>query len=178
MEPFIGEIRSFGFNYAPAGWAFCQGQLLQIRQYTALFSILGTTYGGNGTTTFGLPNLSGAVPLGAGTLPGGNNYVIGETAGIESVILNIGTLPAHTHVLSGAAPVSNANETANAYPGSSSGRAAMKFANNPLPAQNTSLGPSALAIAGSPNPTAIPFMQPYLVVNYCIALSGVFPSRN
>src|SRR5579864_5186952 len=100
-SPFLGEVRPWALNFAPRGWAMCQGQVLSISQNTALFSLLGTTYGGNGTTNFALPDLRGRVPLKYGTDPSGNNYVIGEQGGEESVAITLSTLPAHNHAFLG-----------------------------------------------------------------------------
>jgi microcystin-dependent protein len=100
-EPFIGEIRLFGFNFAPAGWAICNGQLLSINQYTALFSLLGTYYGGDGQGTFGLPDLRGRVPLNMGQAPGLSSYSIGDSGGSETLTLSANQLPSHTHALQG-----------------------------------------------------------------------------
>lgn len=174
MDPFLGEIRMFAFGFIPRGWLACSGSLLPIQQYSALFSILGTTYGGNGTTNFALPNLNGNVPVGTGTSPGGSTFDLGQAAGSTTTVMDINSLPAHNHVLNGAATVSTASETASAYPGSAAGRAAAKYITTS--AQNIILNPAAIGVTGSGN--AIPIMQPYLVVYYGIAIQGVFPTRN
>src|ERR1700722_18729562 len=110
MDPFIGEIRMFGFNFAPIGWALCQGQLLQISQNAALFSILGTQYGGNGTSNFGLPNLQGMVPIGQGAAPGLSPFIPGQTGGQQTHVLTSNEMPQHSHALN-ALPVRAINDT-------------------------------------------------------------------
>jgi microcystin-dependent protein len=164
-------ISIFGFNFAPRGWAFCQGQILSIAQNTALFSLLGTTYGGNGQTTFALPDLRGRVPNSFGQGTGLQNYDLGEMSGAESVTLNVNQIPAHTHTF---APLS-ANATADAgkpnsnVPASVASYTAAANANGAMAAGNT--GP-----AGGSQPASI--LQPFLTLNFCIALQGIFPSRN
>jgi microcystin-dependent protein len=170
--PFVGEIKNFGFNFAPRGFALCQGQLLPISQNTALFSILGTTYGGNGTSNFALPDLRGRVPVSAGQGLGLSNYLLGESTGTENVSLISSQMPAHGH---------NAgcfNGDGDSYTGG-----------NAIPAKDTAGGnnvyssPSgslmnggAVTVTGGGLPHNN--LQPYLVVNYCIALQGIFPARN
>lgn len=161
-EPFIGEIRATSFGVVPRGWALCNGQVLSIAQNQALFSILGTTYGGNGVTTFALPNLQGRVPIGAG-----NGVQLGEAAGSPQVTLITTQLPAHNHALL-------ASSAAGAEDPTDRGPAAAK-AYGPA----TALAPldsSALAPAGGSQPHGN--MQPYLTINYLIALTGIFPSRS
>lgn len=184
MEPFIGMICIFGFNFAPRDWAFCQGQLLSIASNSALFALLGTTYGGNGVQTFGLPDLRGRVPLGQGQGPGLSNYVIGQAAGSENTTLTALNLPQHTHQVSVSIPVSGtpgteflpANGLSNLAAGlDGSGLEVMSYTQA---ATTASLKPfvANTGIAGSSS--AFSNMQPYLVMNYCIALQGIFPSRN
>ena len=180
-EAYVGEIRAFGFNFAPVGWFLCNGQTLPISSYTALFSIIGTTYGGNGTSTFQLPNLQGQIPMHWGTGPGGFTTVIGEVQGQPTVSLLQSNLPVHNHLISGAvtaqgAPASQrvATPSANAYMGASaSPERAYQTAGTPL---NTTLNGSAIGLAGGSTPHDN--MQPYLVLNFCIAYEGVFPSRS
>lgn len=163
-EPFIGEIRLFSNNYAPQGWAFCQGQLLPINQNQALFSILGTTYGGNGQTTFALPDLRGRVAIHMG-----NGYPLGQSSGQETHVLTTAELPPHTHLVSGSTEPPNAPSPAgNVW----ATRTDSQYSTSP----NTTLNPAAMSAAGSSQ--AHPNMQPYLTVNYCIALVGLYPSRN
>src|SRR5579859_4083159 len=127
-DPFLGEIRIWGCTFAPLNWAFCTGQLLPISQYTALFSLLGTNYGGNGTTTFGLPDLRGMVPIGWGASTSGSTYVIGETGGVNIVTLTEPTVPPHTHALH-ATPRTATRDTPDAK--STLGRAATNYYKQP-----------------------------------------------
>jgi microcystin-dependent protein len=168
-EPFIGEIRIFSFGFAPKGWAMCNGQLLAINQNQALFSILGTTYGGNGQTTFALPNLQGSIPIHFGTDPFGNNYNEGQKAGEATHILTLGELPQHTHTLNAANPAGTA-APANNLPGK--GTSAPFYDGAP----NTTMNPLSVTNTGGSQPHEN--MSPYLTINFCIALVGIFPSRN
>ncbi|UVJ40767.1 phage tail protein [Arthrobacter sp. CJ23] len=166
-EPFIGEIRLVGFNFEPRGWAYCNGQLLSISQNTALFSLLGTMYGGNGQSTFALPDLRGRAALHSGQGPGLSSYVQGETLGQETTQLLASNLPPHTH---GGAFASTAETT---------DRPAAGMA----PAPGGSYGPPDSGVSLAPTQAAgsgLPFenIQPSLVLNYVIALEGIFPSRN
>ena len=170
-SPFVAEIRIFAGNFAPTGWATCDGQLFPISQNTALFSLLGTTYGGNGKTSFGLPNFEGSAPMGQGQGPGLTDRVLGEIGGEQTVSLLQSEIPAHTHML-------------NAQAGAPDG-------DRPLPA--TALGAFAQTIYGSgPNVNLAPLttttpvggnlphnnMQPYLALTFIIALQGIFPPRS
>jgi microcystin-dependent protein len=166
---FLGEIRLFPYNFAPRGWAYCSGQIMPIAQNTALFSLLGTTFGGNGQTTFALPDLRGRVPISAGQGPGLANYVVGEVGGTESVALGIAELPPHTHNVNATATASS-KSPAGMVPGYTASGAAYG-------------APGALDMAANmldPAGGGAPFDKhaPYLVLNYCIALEGIFPSRN
>jgi microcystin-dependent protein len=165
-EPYIGEIRIFSFNFNPKGWAMCNGQLLAINQNAALFSILGTTYGGNGQTTFALPNLQGNVPIHSG----GGTTVLGQVGGSANVTLGANQF-SHSHAVS-------ANATPNAYGATNNFPASAPPAAKALygPAANTAMNPAILSSAGGSVPHNN--LQPYLVVNFCIALSGIFPSRS
>jgi len=179
-NPFLGEIRMFGFNFAPRGWAFCNGQLLSIAQNTALFSLLGTQYGGDGQTTFGLPDLRSRVPIHQGQGPGLSNYVIGQKAGAESLTLSINEMPQHSHTVSLPCSAEDATQAAakNNYPASPAstvgGAAVNAYTNTFSP--NTFMGAPTSTPAGGSQPHNN--IQPYLVINYCIALQGIFPSRN
>lgn len=170
-DPFLAEIRTFGFTFAPSGWALCNGQLLPIQQNTALFSLLGTTYGGNGTTTFALPDLRGRAPMQPGTGPGLSNHVLGESGGSETVTLLEAEMPAHTHALR--ANVTDPGDTST--PGPAASFAASSGGALYQASADTELDPSALGGVGGSQPHNN--LQPYLVVNYCIALQGEFPSR-
>jgi len=169
MNPFLGQIIIFGGNFAPRGWAFCQGQLLPIAQNTALFSILGTTYGGDGRTTFGLPDLRGRVAISEGRGPGLSSYRLGERTGSEYNILAIANIPAHNHVVS-SIPVSIdvAGESAG-FLGAANTYAEDKTADTYYPANNT---------GSTGGGTAVNNLQPYLAINYIVALQGTFPSRS
>jgi len=175
-EPFIGQIQSFGFNFAPRGWALCNGQLLPIQQNTALFSLIGTTYGGNGTTNFQLPNLQGRLPMHQGNGPGLTPRVIGETAGSENQTLLISNMPMHNHPLNAATQAATTEKPA----GSFLAQANDPATGNPIsiygPTADTTLNATAIGAAGSSIPFSI--MPPFLVINFCIALNGIFPSRN
>lgn len=170
-EPFLGEIRIFPFNFAPIGWAMCQGQTLPISQNTALFSLLGTTYGGNGTSTFQLPDLRGRVPLAMGDASGLSAYELGQAGGAENVTITEAQMPAHTHALQ----ASDALATATKPLGKVLGRAHDKtFAD--APDGTTTLNTAAVASAGGGQPASV--VQPYLALNFCIALQGIYPSRD
>lgn len=163
-EPFLSEIRLFSFNFAPKGWAFCNGQLLPINQNQPLFALLGTTYGGNGQTTFALPNLRGRAGMHVG-----NGHTLGEAAGSEAVTLNIQQLPTHTHFMQAAAKDGDL-----AIPG---GNLLANFNNGYRSASNlTPLLAGTIAPVGGSQPHNN--MCPYLVLNFCIALIGIFPSQN
>jgi microcystin-dependent protein len=173
-DPFVGQIALFGFNFAPKGWAFAAGQLMPISQNTALFSLLGTNYGGDGKSTFGLPNLrNGLTPIGAGQGPGLSQYFIGETGGSETVTLLTSEMPSHNHLIG----VNNqtANFTAPAQALLSDGKNTFKAYLPAGTAFNQQLKPAAIGIAGGGQPHEN--RQPFLTLNFCIALQGVFPAR-
>lgn len=164
----------FGFNFAPKGWAMCNGQILSIQQNTALFSILGTTYGGNGVNTFGLPNLQGRVPLHWGTSPTGQGvFALGQNAGSESVTLNINQVPTHLHNV----VANSGTATANGPLGNVLAASAQNpYVSAPPAPSKLTLSPTTLLSYGNSQPHEN--RQPFNVVNFCIALVGVFPSRN
>ncbi|RYD68414.1 MAG: phage tail protein [Sphingomonadales bacterium] len=194
--PFIGQLLTVGFTFPPRGYAFCQGQIVAIAQNTALFSLLGTTYGGNGQTTFALPDLRGRVTLGQGQGPGLSPYTLGEVAGTETTTLISTQMPIHTHALTGVTGTLNAvNMRATEQSPPAGGYLARGVDTAPTPdsipeiylpasvgnpATKVPLAP--VNIAGTPATAggSQPFstMQPYLVLNQCIALEGIFPSRN
>lgn len=173
-EPFIGQIQPFGFNFAPRGWAFCNGAVMAIQQNTALFSLLGVQYGGNGTTTFQLPNFTGRAGCNQGQGPGLTPRTIGETFGENSVTLTVQEMAAHSHALNVYAQ-GDTSKRASA-PASGSALAApttlTPYATAAQP--NAPFSPIACGIAGGGQPHEN--RQPYLAINFCIALEGVFPS--
>ena len=182
-EPFLGEIRMVGFNFAPTGWFLCQGQTLPISQYAALFSLLGTQYGGNGTTTFQLPDLQGRVPINQGNGAGLPAYVIGQKAGSPNVSILASNLPAHSHPV--APPVSNVNGTSsspvNGYPAvdvttitvRDQTATTLTYAASSVSGQSGAAYQTGVAGGGIP----LSIEPPYLVVNFIIAYTGIFPSR-
>jgi len=171
-SPFVAEIRIFGFNFAPRGWAFCNGQLLPISQNTALFSLLGTTYGGDGKSTFALPNLQGSAPMQPGQGAGLSNRFIGETGGEQNVTLLETEMPAHAHGAQGFPNAGGQGPTNNAWSDANQ-RGISEYA--PSSAQNVPMSPQALSLTGGSLPHNN--MMPYLVLNFCIAMQGVFPPR-
>lgn len=191
MEQFIGEIRPFGFTYAPKGWALCNGQILPIQSNTALFSIIGNNFGGNGTTTFALPNIQGYVLVGAGQMTGGSMYDLGAAGGAATVTLTNSEMPAHNHTFNGATtttinpppasvllttPTSQsfiANCIGKTSPTATSGTLGRAY--DPTTSNLVPLNPSAVGINGGNQPHDN--MAPYLVINYCIAITGIFPPR-
>ncbi|MDQ5770067.1 phage tail protein [Thiothrix subterranea] len=176
VEPYIGEIMLFAGNFAPRGWAFCNGQVLPISQNTALFSLLGTTYGGDGKTTFALPDLRGRVPVHAGQGSGLSSYEIGQRGGAEITTLSVNNLPSHSHALRVSGETPDTHSPANSYlpTGTSSTRGAdERYATN-LTTGNT-LGNASVSATGEGQPFGN--VMPYLTINFCIALEGVFPPR-
>lgn len=169
-DPFVAEIRIFGFNFAPKGWAFCDGQIMPISQNTALFSLLGTSYGGDGKSTFALPNLQGNLPLHAGQGPGLSPYDIGQTGGSETVTLLQSEVPLHTHSLN-----ASASEAGSTAPGGQLFAAGQGIAEYAPPAGGAMLAAQMIAPVGGDQPHNN--MQPYLTLSFCIALQGVYPSR-
>lgn len=186
MEGYLAVIWFFAGNFAPRGWAFCNGQLLAIAQNTALFALLGTTYGGNGQTTFGLPDFRGRVPVGTGQGPGLPYVSLGEMSGEPTHTLIITEMPSHNHVISNTAnlpAVSSAGNTNTPGPGNSPAKL-VDSRNNPLNVYSSATPDTTLRLAGT---TTIGFagssqphnnMQPYLGMNYVICMEGIFPSRN
>ncbi|MFD2165900.1 phage tail protein [Thalassotalea euphylliae] len=180
-EPFIGQITMFAGNFAPRGWAFCHGQLLSIASNSALFSILGTTYGGDGRTTFGLPDLRGRFPTAQGNGPGLSPYNLGQKGGTEDVVLTAAQMPSHTHVIDAKAKSNNSPGDANTAAGNSwSNDAGFYSATYSTQAPTTDMHPNSIEATaantgGGQAQTNIP---PYLAINFIIALVGIFPSRN
>jgi len=179
-SPWIGEIRCFGFNFAPQGWAFCNGQLMAISQNDALFAILGTTYGGDGSTTFGLPNLQGQIPMHWGNGPGGFNTVLGQVQGQSSVTLTTNQIPAHAHTITAMELAAGGIVERTASPSSNSFLSESEPPNGvylKIPsALDAPFSSKAISLQGGSQPHDN--MQPYLVLNFCIALEGIFPARN
>ena len=175
-EPFIAEIRVWACNFAPRQWAFCDGQILAISQNTALFALIGTYFGGNGTSTFALPNMQGRVAVDVGTGPGLDTYVIGEMGGQSTHTLLTSEMPAHSHTVSGATPGAAQEQTNipsnQAWFGPSTGGGFTYASTTP----STSLSQAAIATSGGSVPHNN--MQPYLTMNFCIAVEGIFPARN
>lgn len=177
-QPFIGEIQIYGFNFNPRGWAYCNGATLPIQQNTALFSLLGTTYGGNGTTTFMLPNLASRAARGEGSGPGLSPAALGQTGGSTSVTLTTNQIPAHTHTLN-SATLNTPNPAQNvATPGTTAmfGLSGPNNTYSDTTTPNTTFNPATLSSVWSGG--AHENMQPYLGVNFCIALQGIYPARN
>jgi microcystin-dependent protein len=177
-EPFIGEIRMVGFNYAPQNWALCNGQLLPISQYAALFSLLGTYYGGNGTTSFALPDLRGRVPLSMGQGAGLSNYEIGQNGGTEAVTLVQPQMPAHSHSVAVNNSLGSTANPTNAFPAEfyTGDPRNPSLINGYATSSNANLAPTAVSTVGGSQPHEN--RQPYLAVNFIIALYGIFPPRN
>lgn len=171
-EPFIGELRLVAFNFAPRGWAMANGQTLSIAQNTALFSLLGTQYGGNGVTTFQLPNLQGRVPVHQGSLTGGSVYEIGEVLGVESVTLLASEIPSHTHGVNANAAKANQPNPIGHYPAADAAGVTAEYSATASGQMNA--GMIAPTGGGQPHENR----QPSLVLNWVIALEGIFPSRN
>jgi len=181
MEPYVGEIRIFPGNYAPENWLFCQGQLLPISEYEVLYSLLGTTYGGDGQTSFALPDLRSRVVVGLGPLPGGATYQMGQLLGTETSTLSPAQVPAHGHTFTGTVGVVVAGGTPQANPTGNyfGGRGATAYTAALGPAPST-LPSGAVVGVSSPSPggsQAHANVQPVLATNYIISLTGIYPSR-
>jgi microcystin-dependent protein len=178
-NPFVAEIRIFPFYFAPRGWALCNGQLLPISQNTALFSLLGTQYGGDGKSTFALPNLQGSVPIHTDQYSGGGQYPIGTAGGISTITLLNSEMPSHSHSLQGSTSTATSASPAGAVymkghydNGQGASGAVDLYTTNTT---NSTLNPQAVNIAGGSQPHNN--LMPYLTLNFCIALQGVFPPR-
>lgn len=174
--PFVAEICIFPFNFAPNGWAFCDGQLLSISQNTALFSLLGTFYGGDGRTTFALPNLQGSVAIHTDQYSGSGQYVMGQVGGEDYVTLLTSEMPAHTHTMQ--ADGNHLHDTLTSPSGALLVNAApnLTYSNAQASPSIASMNPSMVGVTGSSQPHNN--LMPYLMLNFCIALQGVFPPRS
>jgi microcystin-dependent protein len=170
-DPFVAEIRIFPFNFAPKGWAWCDGQLMPLSQNTALFSLLGTTYGGNGKSNFALPDLQGSAPMHPGQGPGLSLHDLGESGGSETVTLLESEIPAHSHTLRANNTLAESGLPTDA----SIGRQTFNLFQTNINANLISMAPEALAPAGGDQPHNN--LMPYLTFYFCIALQGVFPPR-
>lgn len=168
--PYVGEIRIFAGNFAPAGWAFCDGSLIAISENDTLFNLIGTTYGGDGQETFALPNLSSRMPLHMGQGLGFSNYVLGEMTGVESVTLNVNQIPAHTHVPTANSASSSDSPNGNVW---ASASVVAPYGATPSTAQM-----NAAAVGGAGGSQPHENMHPFSVVNFIISLFGIFPSPN
>jgi microcystin-dependent protein len=176
-NPFVAEIRIFPFNFAPLGWAFCNGQLLPLSQNTALFSLLGSTYGGDGRSTFGLPNMQGNAPMNPDQGPGLSQHDLGETGGSTTVTLLASEMPQHSHSINcvdGSRISGQIGQPGNAILVKTSGTPPNAYVSGGSP--NLQLAPSALSSIGGSQPHNN--LMPYLTLNFCIALQGVFPPRS
>jgi microcystin-dependent protein len=175
-DQFVGEIRIFGCNFAPFGWAICDGSLMPISQNTALFSLLGINFGGNGTSTFGLPNLQGRVPVDWGQGPGLSTYVLGQMGGAATVTLNSATLATHSHpATAGTASGTATTPAGNIWATAALGRQHQSLYAAASPQNATTLSPQAVLGAGGGQPHNN--LPPYQVLNFCIALQGIYPPR-
>lgn len=168
-EPFLAEVRLMGFNFAPRGWAFCDGQILPINQNQSLYSLLGTTYGGDGRTSFALPDLRGRTPIHTGRSNGDEDHQLGQKSGEETHTLSAAEMPQHEHTLQGTSVAATTTTPTDQLLAETSG-----FYRAPPP-DTTLLGATVMNVGGG---QAHENMQPYIAVNFCIALQGLFPSRN
>lgn len=176
QDPYIGEIMLFAGNFAPNGYLTCNGQLLQISQYSALYSILGTMYGGNGSTNFALPNLNGRAPIGIGQLAGGSTYTQGQAAGSESVTLTTNQLPAHNHPLNVSTAAGTMATPAGNVPAVATLASNEEGVNAYAAAGSlTAAATAAIGMAGGNQSVSV--LSPYLALNYVIAVNGIYPSR-
>lgn len=165
-QPYVGEVRMFAGNFAPAGWMFCEGQLLPISENETLFQLIGTTYGGDGESTFALPDLQSRIPIHQG-----NGFILAETGGVEEVTLTTQQIPSHSHPFLATNNVANQNDPTSVSPGGSTGATVFPYGmDQPL----TNLSPTSVSLVGGSQPHTN--FQPYLCVNFIISLFGIFPS--
>jgi microcystin-dependent protein len=171
-QPYVGEIRMFAGNFAPLGWNFCDGTMLSIGENTTLHQLIGTTYGGDGQTTFQLPDLRGRVPLHMGQGTGLNNYIIGQSGGLNEVTLSVGQLPSHSHNMNASGAIANASSPTNAILAASS-QATVFYGVAP---DGDAMHQSTIGSAGGSQPHSN--LQPYVCISFIIALQGLFPSQS
>ena len=179
-SPFVAEVTMFGFNFPPKGWAFCQGQLLPISQNTALFALLGTMYGGDGKSTFALPNLQDQTAVSWGQGPGLQNYDQGEQVGVPNVTLLTSEMPSHSHffaanTVAGTTVAASGNQLGVGQAGTKTSSYSANIFSTAINQATTGLSPNAVGLTGQSQPHNN--MQPYLTLNFCIAMQGVFPAR-
>ena len=167
-DPFVAEVRIFGFNFAPTGWALCDGQILPLSQNTALFSLLGTTYGGDGQSTYALPDLRGRLPIHQG-----NGFIIAQSGGTEETTLTVQQIPAHAHTFFGSGNLATGNDPSGNVPANTTGATILPYGTDQPP---TNLAPQSVSSIGGIQPHTN--FQPYLCVNFIISLFGIFPSRS
>ncbi|HLX61110.1 MAG TPA: tail fiber protein [Planctomycetota bacterium] len=172
-SPYVGEIRMFAGNFPPNGWMFCDGQLLPISQYETLFNLIGTTYGGDGQSTFALPDLLGRLPVHMGTSTTGTNYIIGQKAGVETVTLNVNQIPLHTHPLLGSNNGASGTAPGNMLAGTTAASTITAYGTDAPP---VALAANSVSSVGGSQPHDN--FQPYACINFIISLFGVFPSPN
>jgi microcystin-dependent protein len=165
-QPYVGEIRMFAGNFAPAGWMFCEGQLLPISENETLFQLIGTTYGGDGESTFALPDLRGRLPIHQG-----NGFILAETGGFEEITLTVSQIPAHNHAFLGTGSIATGNSPTNSVPANTTGATIFPYGSDQ---PHTTLHPSSLGSVGGSQPHSN--FQPYLCVDFIISLYGIFPS--
>ncbi len=175
-DPFVGELRLVGFNFAPINWLTADGQLMPISRYTALFSLLGTNFGGDGKSTFGLPNLQGSIPVGAGQGPGLSLYDVGETGGVLTETLLLSEMPQHTHTIRADKTPADVTSPANNAFGKGASAAANLYTTDTTPANQVQMNPNVVTLFGNNLPHNN--LMPYLTLNWIIALVGVFPPRS
>lgn len=172
MDELIGTVKLFAFNFAPRNWAICAGQIIQINQNTALFSLLGTMYGGDGTTTFALPDMRSRLIVGAGQGTGLSSYSIGQIGGAEGVTLTTANMPSHNHAIS---VMASSTAKTNSTPAGNILGGAQIYTNAAI---DSTLDPGAAKSANTGNGTQFGTLPPYLAMNYCICMFGIYPSRN
>jgi microcystin-dependent protein len=168
-NPYVGEIRMFGGNYAPYGWAFCDGSLIPISDNPTLYNLIGTTYGGDGNTTFGLPNLLGRMPIHAGQIQGSSQYILGQVGGLEQVTLLTGQIPSHTHALYGSPDAASANTPTNNV---------LAAAANTYIKSNAGAAMNAASVGQAGSSAPHDNMMPFLCVSFIISLFGIYPSQS